>query len=262
MKNIEAVVICYNYSDFLEYTLPHNIQMLDRMVVVTHPSDRETGRLCDKYSVDCIKTEVFHDDNDVFNKGRAINLGLSHLRHNGWVLHIDADVLLPHRFHNGLHLARLDKSCLYGCDRMNTGSFENWEKHKEKLVPQHSWRFAVSAVREFPVGSRLVHLEYGYCPIGFFQLFHSDTKRKYPIVCGSAEHSDVLFATQWPREKRLLLPEFFVTHLESENCKMGANWQGRSTKIFGHDQQKEIGKNQNLNGRKGTNAFDDETPSY
>lgn len=269
MLTIEAVIVCYNYSDFLEATLPHNLQMVDRLVVVTHPSDKMTGKLCDKYSVDCIKTEIFHDDNDRFNKGRAINLGLQNLRHDGWLLHMDADILLPHRFHHALKMAKLDTSCLYGCDRLNTVTYENWERHKARTVPQHAWRFMVTPQKEFPLGSRLLHLEYGYCPIGYFQLWHSKAHKQYPIVCGSAEHSDVLFAVQWPREKRVLLPEFFVYHLESEAVSMGANWDGRKTKAFGPPGTPNPGEIQNPGGKKVIHPFaqngsvkDFSTPTY
>jgi hypothetical protein len=230
---IEAVVVCVNYSDFLAYTLPKNIELVDRLVVVSHPEDKATKRLCDRYSVDCIQTEVFFDDGDKFNKGRGINLGLSNLRHDDWLLHLDADILLPHRFRHALKMAKLDRSCLYGCDRLNSISYDNWARHAARTTPQHQWRFMVTPQAEFPIGSRLLHLEYGYCPIGYFQLWHSSTRKSYPIVCGSAEHSDVLFAVQWPREKRILLPEFFVYHLESEPAKMGTNWDGRQTIPFG-----------------------------
>jgi hypothetical protein len=120
----------------------------------------------------------------------------------------------------------------------------------------------VTPQSEFQLGSRLVHLEYGYCPIGYFQLFHAITRRKYPIVCGSAEYSDVLFAVQWPREERILLPEFFVYHLESESIKMGANWDGRKTKVFGPEGSKDPGINQNLAGRKVVNPFDEIERNY
>lgn len=229
---IEAVIVCVNYSDFLAHSLPRALDLCDRVVVVSNTADRETHRLCDRFSVDCIKTEVFHEDGDKFNKGRAINLGLSNLRHDGWLLHIDADIVLPHRFNHALKMAKLDKKFLYGCDRLNTITYENWEKNKGRTIPQHAWRFMVTPQAEFPVGSRLLHLEYGYCPIGYFQLWHSSVRRQYPIVCGSAEHSDVLFAVQWPREQRILLPEFFVYHLESEPAKMGTNWDGRKTARF------------------------------
>jgi glycosyltransferase involved in cell wall biosynthesis len=229
---IEAVVICNNYSDFLEHTMPENLQHLDRLVVVTHPDDKKTQQLCAYYGVDCIDTTVFHDDGDKFNKGRAINLGLSHLRHEDWLLHMDADILLPHRFRQRLKEAKLDPKNIYGADRQNVVSYEHFHEHKHKMTPQHKWRYLVEPMKEFPLGSRLLHMEHGYCPIGYFQLWHSSERRKYHIVAGSAEHSDVLFAVQWSRENRILLPEFFVFHLESEGSKMGINWDGRKSKPF------------------------------
>jgi hypothetical protein len=238
---IEAVITCVNYSDFLAYTMPENLQHLDRLVVVTHPDDKATQRLCTKYGVDCLETEVMHDEGDRFNKGRAINLGLSHLRHEGWLLHLDADILLPHRFRSMLRHAKLDEKCVYGADRLNTCSYEHWIKFKHLTVPQHQWRCLVTPPSEFPIGSRLLHQEYGWCPIGYFQLWSAFSKRKYPIMSGSAEHSDVLFSVQWPRRQRILLPEFFVYHLESQaNAPMGANWEGRTTQQFGDKSQIKI----------------------
>lgn len=230
---IECVIVCKDYSDFLSYTLPINLQFIDRLVVVTHPDDHKTGQLCDRYGVDCVRTTVFHEDGDKFNKGRAINLGLSHLRHDGWLLHLDADIVLPHRFRSMLSHAKLDKQGIYGADRLNTSTYDNWIKNKDRTIPQHQWRYLVMPNQAFPMGARLLHQEYGWCPIGYFQLWHSCIRRRYPITTGSAEHGDVLFAVQWPRSQRHLLPEFFVYHLESEPAAQGANWQGRKTKQFG-----------------------------
>lgn len=231
---IEAVIVCKDYSDFLAHTLPNNQQHLDRIVVVTHPDDRATQRLCAQYGVDCVATTEMHRDGAAFNKGRAINVGIMHLGHTDWLLHLDADTYLPHRFREMLHHAQLDKANIYGCDRLNTKSFDNWEEHKHKTVPQHQWRFMVTPHAEFPLGARLMHQELGYCPIGYFQLWHSSLKRTYPIHCGSAEHSDVVFAAQWPRPNRVLLPEMFVYHLESDGAApMGINWKGRKTPPFG-----------------------------
>ena len=233
MLKIEAVTVCVNYSDFLEHSLPENLQHVDRMVVVSHPDDKNTKRLCDYYGVDCLQTEVMHEDRDAFNKGRAINLGLSHLRHDGWLIHLDADIVLPHRFRPMLDHAKLDPTCIYGADRLNVKSFENWEAHKHKRIPQHRHRFLVDAISEFRLGSRLLHQEYHWLPIGLFQLWNASMKRNYPINTGSAEHSDVLFSAQWPRNKRILLPEFFVYHLETFS-NFGENWNGRKSAQFGH----------------------------
>lgn len=229
---IEAVTVCYNYGDFLAATLPENMEQIDRLIVVTHPSDVATKRLCDKYSIDFIETEVMHDYGDKFNKGRAINMGLMHLRHDGWLLHLDADILLPHRFRNLLEHARLEVGNLYGADRLNVENYENWVKHKNDRVPHHHYRYLVPFIKAFPVGARLLHKEFGYCPIGYFQLWHSSQKRKYPVVAGSAEHSDVVFACQWPRNKRVLLPEVTCIHLETTS-DMGVNWCGRKSPPWG-----------------------------
>lgn len=229
---IEAVITCINYGDFLEHTLPENLQHLDRIVVITTKEDKHTQAICDKFSVDCFDTDVFYDDGDSFNKGRGINLGLAHLRHDDWLLHMDADIMLPHRFRNMLQRAKLNPKNIYGADRANVFGYENWLENKAKTIPQFQYRYLVNKPKEFKLGSRLLHKEYGYCPIGYFQLWHSTENRKYPIHHGSAEHADVLFSVQWPRANRILLPELFVFHLDSEEAKMGANWKGRKTKPF------------------------------
>jgi uncharacterized protein YukE len=43
----------------------------------------------------------------------------------------------------------------------------------------------------------------------------------------------MLFAMQWTRDRRHLIPEIIATHLESERAAMGANWNGRTTRAFG-----------------------------
>jgi hypothetical protein len=239
---VEAVIVCKDYSDFLLHTLPENMELLDRVVVVTHPSDKATQSLCHKYGVDCIETEIMHDEGDAFNKGRAINLGLSHLRHEGWLIHMDSDVLLPHGFRNRLRQAKLEPKNIYGADRLNICDWDEYQRVKDKLVPQFGYRCLVTPLGDLQIGSRLLHNEYGWCPIGYFQLWHSSMRRSYPIIHGSAEHADVLFAVQWERRDRILLPEFFVYHLSSEkNAPIGINWKGRKTKTFGPEKKNHWG---------------------
>lgn len=230
---IEAVIVCVDYADFLEHTLPENLNHLDHVVVVTTPEDRATQALCNRLGVTCVDTKEFFIDGAKFNKARGINLGFSHCRYREWVVQLDADVLLPHRFRPMLDHAKLDESCIYGADRVNVLGFEEFQQKRERLRdPQHTYKYLVNAPETLSRGSRLIHNEYGYCPIGFFQLFHTSSGRKYPIFQGSAEHGDVLFAVQWERAKRILLPELFVYHLESERAPMGSNWSGRKTKPF------------------------------
>ena len=230
------VTVCHNYSDFLEETLPHNMESVDRMVGVTHPDDKKTISLCQKFSVDCVQTVAMHEDGDKFNKGRAINMGLGHMRGVDWILHLDADCLLPHNFKNMLHRAKLNPKNIYGADRVNVMGSEIWDDHKHKLTPHYSSGYFVQPPKEFPIGARIIHHEIGYTPIGYFQLWNKAMGKKYPIHQGNAEHTDVLFAAYWPRENRILLPEVIVCHLESHTDPqpMAANWNGRITPHFRH----------------------------
>lgn len=231
---LEIVLTCVNYADFLTHTLPENLQHADRVVVVTHPADKATQSLCRHYGVRCVQTEVFHQDKDKLNKGRAINVGLNYLKHDGWVLHLDADILLPDRFKQMLAIYDLDTSVLYGADRLRVKGWKSWQDNKTKIAPQHKFGYLLTPHEAFPVGARLIHGDYGYCPIGYFQMWHGSHKREYPVVAGNAAHSDVVFATQWERNKRVLLPNFYVYHLESDpSAFTGTNWEGRKTPPFG-----------------------------
>jgi hypothetical protein len=90
------------------------------------------------------------------------------------------------------------------------------------------------AGHNFPLGTRIALREHGgYVPIGFFQLWNARHERRYPLLQGSAEHTDVLHALQWAAGKRRLIPEIIGIHLSSEPGPMGANWSGRTSRRFG-----------------------------
>ena len=231
---LEGVTVCVNYADFLEETLCRNLDHFDEFAVVTACDDKATQAVCERHGVICVKSDMHREDPlDRFNKGLMINLGLAHLRNRGWLLHLDADIVLPDRLRFVLNKSRLDEDCLYGADRMNVVGRANWEKLKQSSAYQrqyhHRYLVCPAAAR---LGSRLLHNEYGYCPIGYFQLWHSRQRKRYHFSQGSAEHSDVLFALQWPAARRILLPGVFVYHLESEPARIGANWGGRVTRPF------------------------------
>lgn len=235
---LEAVITCLNYGDFLAETLPLNQSHLDRIVVVTGFNDELTKAVCEKHSVECVTTDMFTEGGRSFGKGPAINIGLQHLRQTGWVLQLDADIVLPNNCRNMLDKSALQRDCIYGAERVNVRSFERWAGLKAKFHadPQFAYRYLVTTPDDLPVGANLVHRQYGYCPIGFFQLWHASYahqhRLRYPETHGSAENEDVTWATRWPRAKRLLLPTVRVFHLESEQAKLGANWNGRKTKPF------------------------------
>lgn len=232
---IEAVITCVSYGDYLAWTLPANKQHFNRMVVVTRPDDQLTQQLCAYYHVECYPTYDWHRNDDAFNKAKGINYGLSKLAKDGWVVHMDADIYLPPRSRSILQRISLAPQCLYGVDRMECWSFADWIKFLSAPPLQHEWEIFVHN-RPFPLAVRIAKLDRdGYVPIGYFQLWNPSGSGvyHYPEHHTTAARSDMLFAMQWTRDRRHLIPEIIATHLESERAAMGANWNGRATRAFG-----------------------------
>jgi hypothetical protein len=88
----------------------------------------------------------------------------------------------------------------------------------------------------FPVGVRIAqYMERGggYVPIGYWQLWNPSGSgvARYPEAHGTAARTDFQHGTSWPRERRELLAEIIVIHLESAPG-MALNWEGRRTPPF------------------------------
>jgi hypothetical protein len=232
---IEAVVICVNYADFLAWTLPANRNQFDRMVVVTTPDDTATQKLCETYDVECVQTDVFTADGDVFAKAKGINAGLKRLTRNGWVVHMDADIYLPPKTRRVISNLPLDSGKIYGCDRLMCPSAQDFARYLDAPTPiQEGWVFVHPTA--FPVGVRIAqYMEPGggYVPIGYWQMWNPKGSGTdfYPETHGTAARTDFQFGTSWPRERRELLPEVIAIHLESAPG-MALNWEGRVTPPF------------------------------
>lgn len=236
---IEAVVVCVNYGDLLAWTLPHSRMQFDKLVVVTDDKDQQTRDLCEHYHVQCICTTSFYAGARSFVKSNGINHGLAALDRDGWVVHLDADIVLPPRTRGLLEAIDLDEAALYGCDRVLCGSFEAYMRHLAWPEVQHSVNAFIQA-NDFKLGGRVGRLAPGgdgWAPIGFFQMWNPGVSHRiwYPDH-GTADRSDLAFAHQWPRSLRHLLPEFLVTHLAEDGKQdpgMGINWTGRKAPRFG-----------------------------
>jgi hypothetical protein len=79
IKYLEGILTCVNYSDYLRITLPINKQIFDNLVVVTHHKDLDTQNLCKEFGVEYVLTDSFYKNDATFNKGAAINVGISAL---------------------------------------------------------------------------------------------------------------------------------------------------------------------------------------
>lgn len=234
---LEAVIVCVNYSDFFAHTLTSVRNQFDKMVVVTDLKDTNTKLLCEYYNVECIQTDIFYENGDTFNKGKGINAGLAQLSLDGWVVHLDADIYLPPQTRTIIENLPLDKEKIYGADRLMCPNYEEWQKFVDNPGPiQDSWIFI--HLTRFPLGVRIAEYKTpqgGYEPIGYFQMWNPKGSKvfRYPDKHGFADRTDVLHCKKWSRDKRELLPEIVVIHLESQPG-IGLNWKGRTTPLFGN----------------------------
>lgn len=235
---INAVSVCLHYDDFLEQTARVNQPHFDDWTVVTTKEDTGTRSVIERYGLRealCPET-YFTRCGSEFCKALAINIGLAHSgAKDCWTLHLDADIALPRNARKLLANLTLDTNSLYGCDRVECPSYEAWVDYlvQPDLTQKH---YFARGHKDWKHGTRLLHFDYGgYVPIGYFQLWHTDSGvTRYPTQQNSnAEHTDMLHGLQWDREHRRLIPEFYVTHLATGPLTMGSNWNGRKTPRFG-----------------------------
>jgi hypothetical protein len=248
VKHLEAVTVCVGYADFLAETAKWNVPLFERWIIVTEPGDTETREVCRRFNLECVLSEDGKRHGSPFNKGRMVERGMQHTSSEGWRLHIDADIALPHRFRQMLEISDPQEDMIYGIDRVMVHGWESWQKLLSTgylQSGQYDYHCYVGFPKGYPLGTRWVHTQMGYVPIGFFQLFHSSQDewrgvrvKPYPVQHGNACRSDVQMGLRWDRHKRALLPEIVGVHLDSEDTQRGANWNGRKTCRFGPEKKK------------------------
>lgn len=198
---IEAITVCVNYADLLDITIEENKKHFDRWLVITSEDDEETQSLCEFHKVECFKTNVFYDDGSSFNKSKALNLGLSRLERSGWLVHLDADTLLPQHTRKVIDACVLSKDAVYGLPR--------W------LIPAPELIQLRQAYQPRPGSADLIS--------GYFNLFHGSSVFKYDESYRTAGSQDIEFQKNF--KEWLLLPLKAFHFGES-------NWSGRKTRKF------------------------------
>lgn len=236
---VEAVTVSVGYGDFLELAAPYNLPCLDRWVIVTSPDDAKTREVCRRHRLTCIATNDATRDGP-FSKGRLVERGLQHLSADAWILHLDADIVMPMRARKDLERAHLDPTKIYGCDRFRVPAPGGWERLKASgwlMNPYAGHPHSVTPPPGFDVMARWAGHD-GYVPIGFWQLWNrvggeeewrGHRAKPYPQSHGNACRTDVQHALQWDRRDRAVVPELFVAHVETGDGSMGVNWNGRTT---------------------------------
>jgi len=205
MSDIRGILVCVEYDDLLEITLSRNLRHLDEVLVVTSPADLRTQELVRATPRARLHvTDAFYRQGAEFNKGLAIEEGFDVLGRKGWILVLDADILLPER----VVWPTRYQEWIYGARRHMLDDASQWS-------PTLDWN-------TLPLGSNPA-------VIGFFQLFHADavavmsrpwygTRWRH---CGGCDDD---FRQRWSAAQQHHLP-FRVLHLGPQN----RNWCGRTT---------------------------------
>ena len=215
---LEAVMVCVDYSDFLDISLPRNKKHFDNIIVVTSNADKNTQEVCKKNKVACVITDCMFE-NMGFNKGKAINKAIGAAQRKDWVLITDADMIMPDNLRYKLDNMSLDPSIAYGTGRKMCPTYEDWERYSSGEIDGADW---VHQTRRINIG------------VGFFQLVNAKCKilenrdNWYSEDYNHCGRSDRIFWRQFDPKNRMSIRDIITIHLGSD--ELGANWRGRTTK--------------------------------
>lgn len=213
MPPIRAITVCVNYDDLLQITLPSVLPHVEEMIVVTAPNDTRT--LDYLHGFDRVRpfvTDAFYRGGAKFNKGLAMEEGFSFMQRRGWILVLDADIVLPPGVSEVFRVNPPKIGRLYTPYRRILDDPKAWVSY----INTEKWK-------TLP-GRKEDRAHYGY-----FQLFHADdpalrNRPWYPICWTHAGRCDDEFQHRWPSDHKER-PDFEVLHLG----KCDENWFGRAT---------------------------------
>lgn len=215
-KRISCVVVCVGLGDVLSKTLEKNCELFDEIAIVTTEEEAQAlhDALPDKVftaeNVKLVTSNRCYEDGAAFNKGKMLNDGIAALHHPDWIVCTDADVFLHRRLREYLKTHVLNPGCLYYTDRFDIAPGQT----EAAFDP-----------------SRGVNRE----PNGYFQLWNRRAlaiRDRFPNVmfetfC-SAGGVDSAFMQQWPKSKRIYIPEIPVLHIA--HGAFGTRWNGLEAK--------------------------------
>jgi len=205
LENIQVVVICVNYSDFLKITYQKNIRFFNQTNyhIITSSEDQKTIDLCVNLN---IKYEIYDDfylNSSKMNKSGAINKIQKRLYNefpDDWILLLDADIILPDNFKE-LFLSKCDNTMsLYSLKRKDYEEEDDF-LNSENLIDYTGINF-----------------------MGFMQLYHNKTKF-YPEFSNDCGICDAIFRDYFFDYLVLLDEDSYVVHLG----KKDVNNRGRVT---------------------------------
>jgi glycosyltransferase involved in cell wall biosynthesis len=214
VKKLDVVIVSVNYNDLLLVSLQHNSKIFDNITVVTSNDDLLCQKICQKFGVNYVITDVMYDENAIFNKGKAINEGVKSLKDPDFILLIDADIVIKDK----IDVNELNENILYSSDRWICKSYNLYNQ----------WQEGTLTIEK-------IGRNEGDKGIGFFQLFNIsnsniDKEKPYPEMSNNAAWSDLVFRDKFVIRNKV---ENTIIHLGDPY----KNWDGRITRRFLTDEQ-------------------------
>ena len=201
-RKLDVVIVSVNYNDFLLISLENNSKIFENITVITSSNDFLCQKICEKFKVKCIVTDVMYEDGALFNKGKAINEGIRSIVDPDYILLLDADIVVMEK----IDAYSLEDDVFYTSDRYMVNNFDSYQSYISGDLDKDSF---------------LLDDEKGY---GFFQLFNYVQDIKYPEFSNDASTDDIIFRDSFNLRKSI---EKKILHLG-----LDSNWKGRCSKSF------------------------------
>ena len=225
---IEAVTVCLHYDDFLEQTIRVNQSLFDDWVVVTSQADAGTIAVCQHtaYARRSARTSSTAASNSQEASGDQHRPGSPQARRLGPP---------PGRRYRAARDAASTWRTWSWTLPVFTGSTGSTARLSppgktgwSTPTPTRSITF-ITVRNGRSVPGSATSTTAAMPRSGFFSSGTGHGVLRYPSVEGwDAEHTDMLHALQWPRSKRVLIPEITAVHLSTGGKDWGLNWHGRT----------------------------------
>lgn len=212
---INAIITCVDYADYLSVSLQYNRHHFNRVMIVTSPADYETTRVAVRNGAEYLVTQDFFRDGSPFNKYRGLERGLDYFGEeatSGWLAIMDADVLWP----KSIDWSELEVGNIYSPRR------RMWDGQLAELPHEPYWkRWPLHRLHTDPRWHN--HLS------GYTQLFHGSdpalgVRPWHRMHLPTAQGGDTSFMEKWPEDRRLR-PSWECLHLGPPRI----NWEGRKS---------------------------------
>lgn len=203
---MKAIIVCVDYWDYLQVTLPYNRHHFQDVMIVTSMTDDKTVEVAKSNNCQVYQTDSFYEGGANFNKWKALEEGFDALGRKGWMCILDADIVWP----KTVKFVDIEIGNLYT-------PFRRMCDPQVNLIPEEStWT-------QYPLHRQQKEFA------GFTQIFHADDPHLpsapwHQINWKHAGGADTFFQKLWP-ESNKIRPQFEVLHLGHS----GKNWCGRAT---------------------------------